>query len=118
MTPEVKAALIAGVVGLVVSLITAVVAIITARMGNNTRLILLDVKAQLLAFENTFVDRLNGRYIRRPDQAEEWPMSKAEGRAIERKVDHAASIFEDHRNDVHERFDKLLREVNLRGNQS
>lgn len=118
MQPELKVVLVTAITGLIVAMISGAVAIIAARIGNNTRVLLLEVKNQMLSFENTFVDRLNGRYIRRPDQPEDWPMSKAEGRAIEKKVDSAAKVFEDYRKDVHERFDELHREVNLRGNQS
>lgn len=107
MQPEVTGALIAAIGALVVSLINV-------RSARDAKVLVLEVKNQLLQFENTFVDRLNGRYIRKPDQPEDYPMSKAEGRSIEKKVDSAASLFEQYRKDVHERFDELHREINLR----
>ena len=114
MQPELKVVLVTAITGLIVAMISGAVAIIAARIGNNTRVLLLEVKNQMLSFENTFVDRLNGRYIRKPDQPEDYPMSKAEGRSIERKVDAAASIFEAYRKDVHERFDAMHRDMNLK----
>jgi pyruvate/2-oxoglutarate dehydrogenase complex dihydrolipoamide dehydrogenase (E3) component len=61
MQPEVIVAVIAAVGALAVSIVSA-----WASSGAKTTM--LEVKNHLLQFENTFVERLNGKYVRR----EEW----------------------------------------------
>lgn len=63
-----------------VSAVAAVLALIVAAVSThgNTKL-----RLAISQFENTFVDRLNGRYIRKPDNEEDYPVTRREIRILE-----------------------------------
>lgn len=100
MQPEVQAALIAAVAALIVS-------VVNAGLTYKTRVIMLEVKNFILTSEASFIQRLNGTYLRKPDLDEDYPMTRREGRAIEEKVDTATACHEE----IHNRIEDLNRHI-------
>ncbi len=66
-------------------------------LHREAKLAMYQLKNSLLQFENTFVDRLNGRYIRKPDSEEDYPLTRREHTLARAEADKE-----------HARFDKEL----------
>lgn len=87
MQPEVTAALVAAAGSFIVSLVST-------RAANGAQATLLEVKRELLEFKETFVERLNGRYIRKPDLEEDYPVTRREHSAARVEADKEHARFE------------------------
>ena len=81
MQPEVIVAVITAVGALAVS-------IVSARASSGAKITMLEVKNEILEFKDTFVERLNGKYVRR----EEWNLVKGEAEKeharFDREIQH------------------------------
>lgn len=85
------------IVAAVISLVSSIYSAHTNNKSNNT---MLQVKNQLLQFENTFVDRLNGRYLRKPELDEDYPASRKDMNAMDTIVERLRKWREhDYNND-------------------
>jgi len=75
----------------------AAIALIVAGISahSNTKL-----RLAISQFENTFVDRLNGRYIRKPDNAEDYPVTRRE-----------VAILEENARQEHKRLEAEIRTI-------
>lgn len=78
MEPAITVAIIAALAGLASALVGAKSSRDAKTATLEAQAMMLSVKNHLLEFENTFVDRLNGRYIRKPDQPSDWPVTRRE----------------------------------------
>jgi hypothetical protein len=64
-----------------ISAIVAAISLVAIAIGAH---LISQIKLALAQFENTFVDRLNGRYIRKPDNEEDYPVTRREIELIEK----------------------------------
>lgn len=90
-----------------VAIICLVATGLSFHLSREAKLTMLSVKNHLLQFENTFVDRLNGRYIRKPEDRQDWPLTRREHDLARIEADKE-----------HTRFDKEIDQLWTRVNRA